>query len=109
MLHTKKQKVFTKTKTDLSSKQDTGTKTGQEVRKQAKRREHWRGWKSLHNRTYDLAVTSTYWPGRKCAAYRGVPEHKTVRIALLNLYSTYSAHYQNVTRSVSRVNITLMV
>lgn len=31
--------------------------------------------------THVLAVTSTYWPGRKCAAYRGVPEHITHRRA----------------------------
>lgn len=31
--------------------------------------------KTGKNAAYDLAVTSTYWPGRKCAAYRGVPEH----------------------------------
>lgn len=27
-------------------------------------------------------MTSTYWPGRKCAAYRGVPERSTSRIML---------------------------
>lgn len=53
-------------------------------------------YKSLLSRTYDLAVTSTYWPGRKCAAYRGVPEHTTNRITLLNLYSTCSAHHHNI-------------
>ena len=40
-------------------------------RSQRQRRDRWK------SRTYDLAVTSTYWPGRKCAAYRGVPEHTT--------------------------------
>lgn len=38
-----------------------------------------RGWQNI---TYDLPVTSTYWPGRKCAAYRGVPEHATNKPAL---------------------------
>lgn len=68
-------RFLAKPKTYLSSRQHAGTKRGQEVRKEAMRR------------TYDLAVTSTYWPGRKCAAYRGVPEHTTNRITLLNLYN----------------------
>lgn len=52
-------------------------KGGQEERTSV-RRENWQ------NRTYDLAVMSTYWPGRKCAAYRGVPDHTTSKMTLLN-------------------------
>ena len=64
-----------KPNTNLPTKHDLALREGQKVGKTAKKKQK-TGGKNWQDRTYDLAVTSTYWPGRKCAAYRGVPAHK---------------------------------
>lgn len=65
---------------DISSKREK-ERRGSQKRTPAKKQ-------SWQNRTYDLAVTSTYWPGRKCAAYRGVPGHTTNTITFYKICTT---------------------